>query len=142
MSQHNEQPIPQGKYLVAVRHADMIYTSGMTPRKEGNLIYSGKIRVNDPLESHREAIRLATSNAVVALQSCLKEHEKISVIAQLTVFLNAETGFTLHSKLADYASDVLIEYFGSHAIGSRAAIGVASLPSDAPVEITLVGVVT
>jgi enamine deaminase RidA (YjgF/YER057c/UK114 family) len=33
MSQNMEQPIPPGKYLPPVRHADFIYTSGMTPRK-------------------------------------------------------------------------------------------------------------
>ena len=42
MNQRIEQPIPQGKYLPAVRHADVIYTSGMTPRKAGILMYSGK----------------------------------------------------------------------------------------------------
>lgn len=141
MSQRIEQPIPQGKYLPAVRHADLIYTSGMTPRKAGILIYSGKIRVNDPIEIHRDAIRLATLNALVSAQAYLKEDEKISVIAQLKVFLNAEEGFTLHSKLADYASELLIEYLGAGVIGSRTAIGVASLPSDAPVEVTLVAIV-
>lgn len=141
MSQKIEQPIPQGKYLPAVRYANLIYTSGMTPRKEGVLIYSGKIFVTDSIESHRDAIRLATLNALVAAQSCLKEDEKISVIAQLNVFLNAEAGFTLHSKFADYASELLIEYLGADAIGTRAAIGVASLPSDAPVEVTLIGIV-
>ncbi|MGB7337852.1 MAG: RidA family protein [Phototrophicaceae bacterium] len=141
MSQRTEQPIPQGKYLPAVRHANLIFTSGMTPRKSGVLIYSGKIHVADPIESHREAIRLATLNALVAAQSCLKNDEKISVIAQLNVFLNAEDGFTLHTKLGDYASELLIEYLGAGAIGSRAAIGVASLPSDAPVEVTLIAIV-
>lgn len=38
---------------------------------------------------------------------------------------------------ADYASDVLIENLGANCIGSRAAIGVASLPSNAPVEVVL-----
>ena len=60
MNQRIEQPIPQGKYLPAVRHADVIYTSGMTPRKAGILMYSGKIRATDPIESHRDAVRLAT----------------------------------------------------------------------------------
>ena len=49
MSEAIKQPIPQGKYLPAVRHADLIYTSGMTPRKTGNLLYSGKIRVVDSI---------------------------------------------------------------------------------------------
>ena len=133
-----EQPIPQGKYLPAVRHNDLIYTSGMTPRKAGKLIYSGKIRVTDPIDSHKNAVHLATLNALTAAQACLKEGERISLILQLNVFLNAEDEFTAHPKIADYASTVLIENLGANCIGSRAAIGVASLPSNAPVEITLI----
>ena len=139
MSQDMEQPIPQGKYLPAVRHADLIYTSGMTPRKAGILIYSGKIRASDPIESHRDAVHLSTLNALVAAQAWLKEGEKISVILQLNIFLNVEPEFTAHPKIADYASEVLIEHLGTGSIGSRAAVGVASLPSDAPVELTLIG---
>jgi enamine deaminase RidA (YjgF/YER057c/UK114 family) len=86
MSKIIEQPIPQGKYLPAVRHADLIYTSGMTPRKAGKLIYSGKILAADPIESHRDAVRLATLNALVAAQACLREGERISVILQLNIF--------------------------------------------------------
>ena len=126
-----EQPIPQGKYLSAVRHADLIYTSGMTPRKAGNLLYSGKIKILDPIESHKVAVRLATLNAITAAKACLIQGERISIILQLNVFLNAEEGFVEHAKIADYASDLIIENLGNNCIGSRAAIGVASLPSNA-----------
>ena len=133
-----EQPIPQGKYLSAVRHADLIYTSGMTPRKAGNLLYSGKIKILDPIESHKEAICLATLNALTAAKACLVQGERISIILQLNVFLNAEEGFVEHTKIADYASDLIIENLGNNCIGSRAAIGVTSLPSNATIEITLI----
>ncbi len=139
MSQVIEQPIPQGKYLPAVRHVDMIYTSGMTPRKAGKLLYSGKIRAKDTIESYKDAVRLATLNSLVAAQSCLANDEKISLILQLNIFINADKGFINHSKIADIASELLIEKLGANCIGSRAAIGVASLPSNAPVEITLIG---
>ena len=133
-----EQPIPQGKYLSAVRHADLIYTSGMTPRKAGNLLYSGKIKILDPIESHKVAVRLATLNAITAAKACLIQGERISIILQLNVFLNAEEGFVEHAKIADYASDLIIENLGNNCIGSRAAIGVASLPSNATIEIALI----
>lgn len=138
MSTGIEQPIPQGKYLPAVRHAELIFTSGMTPRKAGKLIFSGRIRVADSIESHRDAVRLATINALNAARNLLNEGEKISVILQLSVFLNAEAEFTAHAKVADFASDVLMENLGSDCIGSRAAVGVSSLPSNAPVEIAIV----
>lgn len=138
MSNNIAQPIPQGKYLPSVRHSDLIYTSGMTPRKAGELLFSGKIKVIDPLELHKEAVRLATLNALTAAKNCLNKGEKIALILQLNVFLNAEEQFTAHAKLADYASELLIENLGDNCIGSRAAIGVASLPSNAPVEITII----
>ncbi len=139
MSTMIEHPIPQGKYLSAVRHGDLIYTSGMTPRKAGKLLYSGKIRVVDSIEFHRDAVCLATLNALTAAKACLREGEKIALILQLNVFLNAEEGFTTHAKVADFASDALIENLGPDCIGSRATIGVSSLPSDAPVEIVIIG---
>jgi len=142
MSQNIDQPVPQGKYLPAIRHADLIYTSGMTPRKAGKLIYSGRIRATDPIESHLDAVRLATLNALLAAQACLKEDELLSTILQLTVYLNTDPEFTAHPKIADYASELLMEHLGPDSIGSRAAIGVASLPSDATVEVTLIGKVT
>ena len=137
-----EQPIPQGKYVPAVRHADLIYTSGMTPRKAGKLLYSGKIRTIDPIEIHRDEVRLATLNALTAAQACLNDGERISLILQLNVYLNCEEEFTAHAKIADFASELLIEKLGANCIGSRAAIGVASLPSNAPVAIELTVQVT
>jgi enamine deaminase RidA (YjgF/YER057c/UK114 family) len=139
MIQHAEQPIPQGAYVPAVRHADLTYTSVMTPRIAGILLYSGKIRATDPLESHRDAVCLATLNTLAAAQACVQENEKLSAILLLNIFVNAEPYFTAHSKIADYASETLLEQLRPGSIGSRAAIGVASLPSNAPVEITLIG---
>ena len=141
MSDRVDAPIPQGKYLPAVRHADLIYTSGMTPRRGGALMFSGRMRAGDPLESHRDAVRLATQNALTAAQANVAEGERIAVIVQLTVFLSTEPDFTAHSKVADFASELLVEQLGAGCIGSRAAIGVASLPADAPVEVTLIAAV-
>ncbi len=77
MSKIIEKPIPQGKYLPAVRHTDLIFTSGMTARKAGILIYSGKIRVANSTESYKDAVRLSTLNALTAAQACLHEGEKL-----------------------------------------------------------------
>ncbi|MDM8100144.1 hypothetical protein [Oceanobacillus oncorhynchi] len=52
--------------------------------------------------------------------------------------MNAEETFQSHSSLANAASEYLSEQLGEAGIGSRAAIGVSSLPGNAPVEIQLV----
>lgn len=44
----SQNPIPQGKYKPAVRHGGLIFTAGMTPRKNGVLLMSGKITPDHP----------------------------------------------------------------------------------------------
>ncbi|MET2829818.1 RidA family protein [Mesorhizobium shangrilense] len=135
-------PVPQGQYLPASRFGDLIFTSGMTPRLNGELRFTGPVRAADPVENWREAVRLAARNALAAAQHRLAPGERIASVQSLTVFIAAEPGFTLHSRLADFASAFLCEELGEAGIGSRAAVGVATLPGNAPVEIQLIATVS
>ena len=134
----SQNPIPQGKYKPAVRHGDLIFTAGMTPRKNGVLLMSGKITPDRPLDDYREAVIQAASNALTAAQNTLKEGERIVQILSLTGYLNASPDYTTHAKVGDIASNWLYEQLGEAVIGPRAAIGLATLPGNAPVEIQLV----
>lgn len=133
-----KNPIPQGKYLPALRDGSIIYTSGMTPRKDGVLLYQGKIKTSNDINQYKEAVELASLNAIGAVHNLLKDGETIKQVLQLQVFLNTESDFVEHAQVANFASEVIIEFFGVKAVGVRAAIGVASLPGDAPVEIMMV----
>lgn len=131
-------PTPQGKYVPAIRGGNFIYTAGMTPRKDGVLILSGKVKTSEPIEIYRDAVRQATLNAFTAAANTLKEGESFVQVLSLTVFINAEENFSAHSRLADFASEFLFQEIGEAGIGSRAAIGVSSLPGNAPVEVQLI----
>ena len=136
-----QTPIPQGNYIPASRHNNLVYTSGMTPRENGVLLFDGKIKLSEPIETYKEAVRLAAGNALTAARSLVAERECLERIVTLTVFIAAEENFTVHAKLADFAAEYLYEEMGQDGIGSRAAIGVASLPGNAPVEIQLVAAI-
>ena len=127
-------PIPQGKYVPASRFGNLIYTAGMTPRNNGVLILSGKVSANQPIDTYKTAVRQAVSNALTAAKNLLTEDEKLEQIISLTVYINADETFQIHSNIADLASEFLYEELGNAGIGSRAAIGVASLPGNAPVR--------
>ena len=130
----SKNPVPQGMYKPAVRFGDLIFTAGMTPRKDGVLLSAAKLTIADQLdpEAHRREVRQAAEN-------CLEEGEKIVQILSLTVYINADPRFTKHPRIADLASEYLVERLGPDAgIGARAAVGVASLPGNAPVEIQLI----
>lgn len=138
MKSEKKNPIPQGNYVPATRCGDLIFTAGMTPRKDGILLLSGKVQKDAILESYREAVEQAAENALTAAQNQLETGECIAQILSLNVFINAEDGFTAHAKLADLASGYLCWELGRSGVAARAAIGVATLPGNAPVEIQMV----
>lgn len=138
MSEIKANPIPQGKYVPAARFGQLIYTAGMTPRKNGVMIFSGRVTKGEPLDTYKEAVRQAADNALTAARNKLGEGERIACILSMTVYINAEDGFTAHAKIADFASDFLSEELGDASPMARVSIGVATLPGNAPVEIQLV----
>lgn len=140
--EEKKNPIPQGKYLPASRFGKLIYTAGMTPRNNGVLIHSGKVRAEEPIENYKGAVIQAVANALTAARNTLSEQEQLHQILSLTVYINADAEFKEHSSIADIASEYLYDALGDAGIGSRAAIGVSSLPGGAPVEIQLIAAVS
>ncbi|WP_339236655.1 RidA family protein [Oceanobacillus sp. FSL W7-1281] len=138
LSNEGSNPIPQGKYLPASRFGNIIYTAGMTPRKNGVLLQSGKVVATESVSTYYPAVKQAVANALTAAVNTLTEGEQLTQILSLTVYVNAEEAFQSHSSLANAASEYLYEQLDEAGIGSRAAIGVSSLPGNAPVEIQLV----
>ncbi|GAB1477716.1 RidA family protein [Paracoccaceae bacterium] len=135
------QPVPQGDYVPARRLGGVIYTSGMTPRRDGVLIQQGMVSAGVPLDVYREAVELACNNALAAARGVLEPGEALAGVLSLTVYIAAEPGFQAHSRLADFASALCRRLLGEAGIGTRAAVGVATLPGNAPVEIQLVAFV-
>ena len=131
-------PIPQGRYVPAVRYGNLVYTAGMTPRNNGVLIKTGKVLCADVIEDYTDAVEQAARNALTAARNQLSEGERIGRILSITAYVNAEEGFTKHSAIADLASGYFCRELGSAGAGSRASVGVASLPGNAPVEIAII----
>lgn len=133
--------IAQGNYVPATRVDRMVYTAGMTPRVAGKLVHTGKIYSDESLVVYKSAVRQAVENAFAAAESTLIETETIERVVTLTVYVNAVESFTKHSLIADYASEYLFEQLGENRIGARAAVGVASLPGNATVEIQITALI-
>lgn len=132
-----KNPVPQGKYVPAVRNGNLIVTAGMTPRKDGVLMLSGKVKADVPLETYKDAVALAAANALTAARNQLQEGEKIARVMLMNVYINAEADFESHAKLADFASEYLVQELGDAGVCARCALGMATLPKKAPVEISL-----
>jgi len=54
------------------------------------------------------------------------------------VFVASAKGFTDQPKVANGASDLLVEVFGEAGRHARAAVGVSELPLGSPVEVEMI----
>ena len=93
---------------------------------------------HDDMADYKDAVVQAAKNALTAAKNKLEEGEKIVQIMQITVYVNSEPDFTKQPKIADFASEYFCEELGESGVGSRAAVGVAVLPGEAPVEIAII----
>ena len=86
----------------------------------------------------REAAKLCAINILAQAKAALGDLEKIARLVKITVFVASAPGFTEQHLVANGASDFLAEALGERGKHARSAVGTASLPLDAAVEIEAV----
>jgi len=126
---------PVGAYVPAVRTGNLIFTAGQIPTKDGQLTAAGKVPTDVSLQDAQAAARQALLNALSAIRAEIGSLDGVRRIVRLNVFVNSAAGFTDQAKVANAASDLLIEIFGEAGRHTRTAIGAAELPLNAPVEL-------
>jgi enamine deaminase RidA (YjgF/YER057c/UK114 family) len=130
-------PEPQGAYVSAVVHADIVYTAGMTPREDGRLYAIGRVGEQVSVATARHAAALAALRALSAASDAIGGLHQISRLLRLTVYVASGPDFTEHSRVADGASDALEQVLGPAGRSVRSACGVSSLPGGSCVEVAL-----
>jgi len=131
-------PKPAGAYVPVIKSDHTVYVSGQIPIKDGKLAFKGKVPNDQSLEQAQEAAKLCALNALAQLKSELGSLDKISKILRVSGFVNSVPDFTEQPKIINSASDLLFEIFGEKGKHSRIAVGVASLPLGATVEIDMI----
>lgn len=116
----------------------LAYVSGQVPLVDGVPLHPGKLGDAVTVEQGAEAARRCALQALSALKVTLGSLDLVTGIAQLSVFVASATGFTDQPKVANGASELLVEVFGEAGKHSRIAIGVAELPLGVPVELAVI----
>ncbi|MEO6885522.1 MAG: RidA family protein [Jatrophihabitantaceae bacterium] len=130
-------PRPQGRYVTATIHDGIAYSAGMTPRVDGVLVLQGIVGDAVTAAQARDLAAIAAGNALAAIADVAGGLDNIACCLRMTVYVAAVAEFTGHTIVADGASEALNASLGDRGSVARSAIGVASLPSGAPVEVEL-----
>ncbi len=130
-------------YTPYVISNNTIYISGQIPIKDSKLMHFGKLGYDISNEDIKDAAQICVINIISILNSALDgELEKIKRCLKIGVFINCTEKYEDHPFIADFASDFIIKILGEKGIHSRFAVGVSSLPKNAPIEIDAIFEIT
>ena len=130
-------PQPVASYIPVKVVGDLAWVAGQIPMQDGAVTVAGKVGGEVTIDDANAGARRCALQALAALQAALGTLDRVKGIVKLDVFVASATGFTDHPKVANGASDLLVEVFGDKGRHARAAVGVPELPLGAAVEVAL-----
>ncbi len=129
---------PLASYVPAVRSGSYVYTSGQVPMVRGKMLVTGKVGAEVDAEAAKDAARTCALNALAAVRSVTGDLSAVTRVVKVVGYVASAPDFTGQPGVVNGASDLLGHVFGDAGAHARSAVGVVSLPLDAPVEVELI----
>lgn len=129
---------PVASYVPVTQGNGLAFVAGQVPIEDGKLLATGRVGESVSLEQGQELARRCALQALAALNDELGSLDRVRRILKVTVWVAAGEGFFDQPKVANGASDVLVEVFGEAGKHARAAVSAPSLPLGAPVEVEVI----
>ncbi|MGA8604887.1 MAG: RidA family protein [Thermoplasmata archaeon] len=128
-------PKPAGTYSAVVRDGEHAWVSGQIVTEAGNVVHPGLVDRDVSIDVARELARRTALQALSALAAELGSVDHVRGFLRVTVFVASSPGFGRQHEVANGATELLVQVFGDAGRPARAAVGVAGLPLNAPVEV-------
>lgn len=122
----------------AVRTGNLVFLSGNIGVGPDGERIAGKMGRDLSIEQGYEAARQAGIRLLARLKAELGSLDEVTRIVKVVAFVNSMPEFTDPPRVANGASDLFTDVFGESGKHARSAVGVATLPGGAPVEVEMV----
>jgi len=129
---------PIANYVPAVRTGNIIYLSGHISRDPAGKTITGKVGRDLDEVAGAAAARETAIALLATLKNEVGDLKKVRRIVRVSGFVNSAENFTKQPTVMNGCSDLLVAVFGDKGRHARSALGVASLPLGAAVEIELI----
>lgn len=131
-----EAAAPVANYVGHTVSGKTVYISGQLPFRNGKLAYTGRLGAGVMIDDGYAAGRQCGLNILAHLKvACGGDLDRVARVLRLGGFVNCTPEFNDAPKCVNGASDLMVAVFGDAGRHARAAVGVASLPAGASVEI-------
>ncbi|MGC2289259.1 MAG: RidA family protein [Thermoplasmata archaeon] len=131
--------VPPAKPVAAYSHAvvdgDHVWVSGQIVLQDGKPVSPGLVDRDVPVDVAKELARRGALQVLNALAGQLGSIDQVKGILRVTVYVASIPGFGRQPEVANGATELFIQIFGEAGRPARAAIGVAALPFNVPVEV-------
>jgi enamine deaminase RidA (YjgF/YER057c/UK114 family) len=130
---------PVANYVGWVKTGNLVFTAGQIPFDNGRVMHPGILGDSVDKDQGKIAARQAAINVIAQLrEACGGDLSRVKRIVKLTGFVACTSSFVNHPFVVNGASDLMVEVFGEAGRHARSAVGLASLPLNACVEIEAV----
>ena len=133
-------PQPAGAYTRAVISSNLVFVAGQLPLVEGKIQYAGTLGVDLDIDAGYAAARLCALNALSILKAETGDLDAISIV-RLGGYVASATDFFEQAQVINGASDLMATVLGEQGVHARLAIGAASLPLGAAVELEVIAAI-
>ena len=106
-----DTPKPVASYVPCVQTGNLVYTSGQGCKKDGVIVYKGKLGKDVSVEDGYKAAKIAIINCLAILKGHLGSLDKIKRIVKLLGFVACVPEFDQQPSVINGASDFLLEIF-------------------------------
>ena len=130
-----EAPQPLANYATAMLAGDLLFISGQISRLADGSVFTSKLGADLSIQQGQEAARSCALSILAQAKAALGTLERIAQAVRLTGFVASAPQFREHPQVVNGASDLLFAVLGDKGRHTRSAVGVASLPAGAAVEI-------
>jgi enamine deaminase RidA (YjgF/YER057c/UK114 family) len=130
-----DAPQPVANYVPFLQAGDLLFISGQVAKDGTGKILTGKLGDGVSVEAGQEAAKHCALNLLAQANAALGDLDRIVQVVRLTGFVASAPAFVDQPKVINGASDLLVAVLGDAGRHTRSAVGVASLPLDACVEI-------
>lgn len=128
---------PLASYVPAITVGNQVWTSGQLPLVDGALPAAGKVGSEVSPEKAQELARISILNCLAAIDAEVGL-DNVTRVIKVVGYVSSAPDFTGQPAVINGASDFIGEVFKESGAHARAAVGVAVLPNDAPVEVELI----
>jgi enamine deaminase RidA (YjgF/YER057c/UK114 family) len=130
-------PAAVAAYRPWARTGNLVITSGQLPWRDGKMAFAGRLGEALSVEQGYQAARQCALNAIAQLKDAVGDLESIAQIVRLEGYVHCAPGFRDHPRVLNGASDLFSQLFGQRDRHSRLALGIADMPLDAAVQLTV-----